>query len=148
MNILIANDATVAGDWRIEGWATAIGLFGGQKLLQTIATLAMIQNDIDVGGENYDEALSETIAELICTQIGKRRENGSPRPPTDDEVQQISGYLKHSVKALRPYMPSGGSLELVTYLTDPKSEIIYLVVRYHPEDEHSGKAFASPSLRG
>lgn len=147
MNILIAQDATVTNNWRQEGWATSIGFFGGQKLLQTIATLAMIQHDTDEG-ESYDEALSETIAELIGNHIDKRHHQGVTRDIDDEERRQITEYLKYSVKALRPYMPSGGSLELVTYLTDSKNETLYLVVRYHPNDEHSGKAFANPSVRG
>lgn len=146
MNILIAQDANTASNHRLEGWASSIGHFGGQRLLQVIATLLMIQNDVD-NGESYDEAISEAIDQLIGAQSDRRMQAGSPRDLTDQERAEITKYLKKSVKALRGYMPSGGSLELVTYVTDVKQDIMYLVVRYHPEDECSVKAFASPSIR-
>lgn len=146
MNILIAQDATTASNFRLDGWATCISHFGGQRLLNVIATLLMVQNDVD-NGESYDEAIGETIDQLIGAQSDRRMQAGSPRDITESEREEITQYLKRSVKALRGYMPSGGSLELVTYATDAKHEVMYLVVRYHPEDECSVKAFAGPSIR-
>lgn len=147
MNILITQDATVSSNWREDGWATAISFFGGQELLKVIVALTLVQNDVDEG-ESYDEAISETIEELISVQIGKRVESGAPREIDADQKYDITNYLKQSVKALRPYMPTGGAVELVTYLTDLAREKLYMVVRYHPDDEHTGKAFTSPGVRG
>lgn len=147
MNILITNESWPTHNWAHVDWCIASDFFTPRKLLHAIATLTMIQNDESVG-EDYDSALDETIAELICKRIDDEDEENPAPGITDAERNQIARYLKDAVRALRPYMPSGGSLELITYISEPEKGKLYLVVRYHPEDEHSGTAFANPSLRG
>lgn len=147
MNILIAQESFPTNNWCHDGWVAATHFFPWQKLLHVIATLLMIQHDVDEG-ESYDAALSETIEELIDRRHSDEDEENPPPTLTDDERLHVAQYLKDAVRAMRPYMPSGGSLELVTYVSEPENNKFYLVVRYWPEDEHSGKAFASPSIRG
>ncbi|ABY62909.1 hypothetical protein ST201phi2-1p076 [Pseudomonas phage 201phi2-1] len=121
--------------------------FPRQKLLHTIATLLMVKND-DTAGETYDEAINETIDELIGRRCSDEDEENPVPTLTDDERHQVAEYLRDAVKAMHPYMPDTGALELVTYVSEPENDKFYLVVRYWPEDEHSSKAFASPSVRG
>lgn len=147
MNILISQPSWPCNNWGHDGWAAATSFFTWQKLLHVIATLAMIQNDIDEG-ESYDRALDETIAELIGRRLDDEDEAHPAPDLSDSERDQVTQYLKDAVKALRPYMPSGGSLELVAFVSEPEKDKFHLVVRYHPEDEHSGKTFANPCIRG
>lgn len=147
MNILITQASWPTNNLVHDGWGVATSFFTQEQLLHTIATLSMIQNDID-DGEYYDRALDETIEELIGNRISDE-DKAHPAPTlSDDERHYVSEYLKDSVKALRPYMPSGGSLELITFVNEPEKDKFHLVVRYHPEDEHSGKAFTNPRVRG
>lgn len=147
MNILITNESWPTNNWADDGFWVAANFFTRSKLVRTIATLLMIQNDTEEG-ESYDEALNETIAELIGARLSEEDEENPPTALTDDEANTVTEYLKRSVQALRPYMPSGGALELITYINEPEQNKLYLVVRYWPDDEHSGKAFASPGVRG
>lgn len=147
MNILIAHESFPTNNLYHDGWVAATYFFPRQKLLHAIATLLMVQND-EERGESYDDALNETIEELIGRRYSDEDEKHPPPILTDHERNQVTRYLKDAVRAMRPYMPSGGSLELVTYINEPENNKLYLVVRYWPEDEHSSKAFASPSLRG
>lgn len=147
MNILITQDAHLTNDLTHEHWSIATSFFTHRKLLHAIATLVVIQNDPE-SGETYDEAIDETIAQLISNRTDEEDERFPPFELDDTDRADVATYLKDAVKSLRPYMPSGGSLELVTYVSEPENDKLYLVVRYHPNDEHSGKAFASPGLRG
>ncbi len=147
MNILIANESWPTHNLAHDGYWIAASFFTNSKLVRAVATLLMIQNDTKLG-ETYDAALDETIAELIGNRLSEEDEKNPPAAITDDEQLSITQYLKDAVKALRPYMPSAGSLELITYINEPDQNKFYLVVRYHPEDEHSDKAFANPSIRG
>lgn len=147
MNILITNESWPTHNWADDGFWVAANFFTRSKLVRAIATLLMIQNDTDQG-ESYDDALSETIAELIGARLSEEDEENPPTTLSDDETNTVAEYLKKSVQALRPYMPSGGALELITYINDPEQNKLYLVVRYWPDDEHSDKAFTSPGVRG
>lgn len=147
MNILITHDGLDVNDVTHDGWADAIHYFTHKKLVHVLATLLMVQNDED-SGETYAKAINDTIEELIGTRADDQDEE-SPAPElTESERDQVKQFLKDSVESMRPYMPDGGSLELITYVMSLDQTKFYLVVKYHKDDEHTCKAFASPSVRG
>jgi len=147
MNILIAHESYPTNNWTHDRWLVTSSFFPRQKLLHTIATLLMVKND-DSTCETYDQALNETIEELIGRRCSEEDEEHPVPTLSDDERDHVAEYLRDAVKTMRPYMPDTGALELVTYLSEPENDKFYLVVRYWPEDEHTGKAFAGPSVRG
>lgn len=147
MNILIAHNHWSANDIYHDGWSIATNFFTHQKLLHVLATLLMVQNDITIG-EDYEKAITETVDDLIDRRLSDETEESRIIELSDYDRFQTACYLKDTVKAMRPYMPNGGSLELVTFVSEPEKDKFYLVVRYHPDDEYSNKAFASPGLRG
>lgn len=147
MNLLIAQDGFETNNVTHDGWVEATHFFTHPKLLHALATLLTVQNDSD-SGESYDAAIDETINALISKRIDDEDESAPAPILTEDDRVQVFKFLKDSVNAMRPYMPTGGSLELITYVMSVDLTKFYLVVRYHENDEHTGKAFASPGVRG
>jgi len=144
-NILIVHESGPTNNFTHDWWHLATSFYSRQKLLHVITTLLVVKNDATLG-ETYDQALNETIEELIGKRISEEDENHPTPTISSYERECIARYLRDSVKALRPYMPDAGTFELVTYVNEPENNKLYLVVRHWSDDEYPNKAFANPCV--
>lgn len=135
-HLLIVFDHWDATRFQSDHWATASWFFGpGGKFLKAIATMAVIQPNPDEG-ELYVETLTDTALDLIGYRCDDRDE-ANPAPDLDeDQRQEVVNYLVECNRAMRPYLPNGGTNVLHSYITDPNYNELYLIIKHHDDAEH------------
>lgn len=146
-NILVSFDHWDATRFASDHWATARWFFGpNSKFLKAIATMAVIQPNPDEG-ECSNETLVETALDLIGYRCNDEDE-GSPAPDlTEDQRESVVQYLLECHTAMRPYLPSGGTMQLRAYISSPDFNELYLIINHHDEREYPDQTGPGAGIR-
>lgn len=146
-NILIVFDHWDATQFASDYWATASWFFGpGGRFLNAIATMAVIQPNPDEG-ETDVESLTETALELIGYRCDDQDE-ANPAPDLDeDQRNEVVQYLIECNRAMRPYLPSGGTIKLHSFVTSPEYNELYLIIKHYDDREHPDSTGPGAGIR-
>lgn len=134
MNLLIALDGLQFNNYGLDGWSEAINYFGHRRLLYLTSVLLIIPtHSLDT---SYEAVLNETIETFIDLETCNPNSEKITTTLTDRNRSKVIEYFRETVKALRPYLPDEESLTLVSTTMSLDQTILYLVVRYYPENEY------------
>lgn len=146
-NILVVLDHWEATSFGSDHWATASWFFGGsQKFLNAIATIAVI-TPVKEEGEAYVETITETAEELIGRRIDDPDESNAPAAITDDQRTEVVQYLIDCHKAIRPYLPDTGTLQLHSYVSSESFDELYLIIKHFDDEEYPDQVVPGTGIR-
>lgn len=139
-NILVVLNHWEATGFGSDHWATASWFFGPtHKFLHAIATMAIIQPVNDEGEPSVDTIL-ETAHALISKRIDCEDERYPPPSITDDQRNEVAQYLLECNRAMRPYLPSSGTMQLHSHINSESFDELYLIIKHFNEDEYPDQA--------
>lgn len=146
-NILVVFDHWEATRFESDHWHTANWFFGtSSKFLKAIATMAVIQPTTQ-SDEDHVKILYETASTLIGYRNDDQDET-HPAPAIDSfQREDVVKYLIECNKAMRPYLPNYGKIELHSYVTSPEYNELYLIIKHYGDQEHPDTASAVAGIR-
>lgn len=146
-NILIALNHWDATQFESDHWATASWFFGPRhKFLHAIATIAVIQPNPEKD-VNDVETIIETAHRLIGKRIDDEDERYPPPDLTDDQRDEVVRYLLDCNRAMRPYLPCSGTMQLHAHVSSPDFDELYLIIKHYGDNEYPNPIKPGTSIR-
>lgn len=146
-NILVVVDHWDATRFASDHWATARWFFGpNHKFLKAIATMAVVQPNPDEG-ESRNETLVETAYDIIGYRCDDQDEEHPAPDLTEDQRESVVQYLLECHAAIRPYLPSGGTMQLRSYVTSTEFKELYLIIKHHDDREYPDQTGPGAGIR-